>query len=130
MAAQEVVKAIVAKVPSAKASISYTDVTDPNHLLGRPNGYLSKSTFVDNRVPNDNTASSLGDVKVGGSVEVFSDAAGALGRKTYLGNVAKIFSTVVEYDYVSGPVLLRVTPMLTPSEAEEYGAALSSLSGK
>ena len=32
---------LAAKVPSAKLGITYTAENDPNHLLGRPNGYAS-----------------------------------------------------------------------------------------
>jgi hypothetical protein len=39
--ADTIVKAIAAKVPSARPGFVYTADTDPNHLLGNPHGYPS-----------------------------------------------------------------------------------------
>lgn len=106
----------------------YTEETDPNHLLGRPNGYLSKATFEDTRIKqNDVLGYSPGDVEAGGSVEVFTDAVGAAARTTYIQTLAKGFPGAAEYDYLAGPVLLRVSRLLTPSQGAEYESALKML---
>jgi hypothetical protein len=48
--ADQVMQQLAAKVPSAKFGITYTAENDPNHLLGRPNGYSSKVSFTGSRV--------------------------------------------------------------------------------
>ena len=48
--AKEVFKDISAKVDSASLTTVYDEASDPNELLGRPNGYTSKVAFADSRV--------------------------------------------------------------------------------
>jgi len=96
----------------AKA-VEYTFATDPNHMLGRPGGYLSKASFHDQRIHDDYS----GD----GSVEVFSDKQGAQRRAECVrgfteGNPA-LFG---EYNWVLGNVFLRVPKELTPEQARAY----------
>lgn len=60
---------------------SYTAADDPNHQLGRPHGYTSKTAFADSRVPQDQLGGLAPDASErGGSVEVFADEAGAQAR--------------------------------------------------
>lgn len=47
--ADQIMQQLGAKVPSAKLGIVYAAEIDPNHLLGRPNGYSSKVSFTDSR---------------------------------------------------------------------------------
>jgi hypothetical protein len=121
---------VVARLKAAKLPIGavtvYTAATDPNHLLGRPNGYVSKSAFTDTRVsPADARDTSAGSVDLGGSVEVFASSADARARKAYIAAVDKSAPIVgTEYDYVSGEVLLRVSQVLTPTQAAAYQKAL------
>ena len=53
-----------------KNIIVYTEETDTNHLLGRPNQYTSKVNFADTRLeqPEDKTD------PAGGIIEVFKNA--------------------------------------------------------
>lgn len=70
------------------------------------------------------------DVDFGGSVEVFSNDDGAKARQTYIQAIAKAAPMLAnEYDYVYGPVLVRVTGKLTPAQAGEYERALASAGG-
>jgi hypothetical protein len=113
-------------------SISYSASTDPNHLLGRPNGYTSKAAFTDSRInPSEVTGDTTpGAVGFGGSVEVFPDASSAQDRGRYLETINKaspIFGS--EYDYAAGPVLLRVSGILTPDQAAPYQSALGAIVG-
>jgi hypothetical protein len=105
--------------------IVYTAATDPNHLLGRPTGYTSKCAWVDSRVPaSDLTARSSGSVGNGGSIEVFRSASGATARAKYIFTADKAIPLLgSEYDYLRGPVLIRVSNYLTPAQAATYGAA-------
>jgi hypothetical protein len=120
---------MVAKLKAAGLPIGtvivYSATTDVNHLLGRPNGYLSKANFVDKRI----TASAanylpVGDVSRGGSVEVFKAAAGAQARMKYLQGIDAAMPILgAEYDYVVGDALIRVSDVLTPSQARAYRIA-------
>lgn len=103
----------------------YTAATDPNHLLGRPGGYTSKVAFVDTRTSATGAKDSTpGSIDLGGSVEVFADSADAKARFDYGQKVEKAMPMLTEYDYLSGPVLLRVSKVLTPDQAAAYKKAL------
>lgn len=104
--------------------IVYTAETDPNDLLGRPNGYLSKAAFTDTRI-TDTAGVAEGDVALGGGVEVFADEADAQQRMDYIQSVLDEMGMLgTEYDFVAGPVLLRLSQELTPEQAEEYEQVL------
>jgi hypothetical protein len=124
--AATIVKVIAAKVASARPGFVYTADTDPNHLLGRPNGYTSEATFSDSRIsPADTAGVRAGSVQRGGSVEVFTDPSAATVRQQRLGQLerdAPLSSR--EYTFTDGPVLLRVSGRLSPAQAAEYAAAL------
>jgi hypothetical protein len=123
--ADQVVVALTTKVPTAKLGEVYTADSDPNHLLGRPNGYTSKATFTDRRVAGGPGITS-GSVDAGGSVEVFADADSAQRRQRYIQDLQKASPILgTEYDYVSGATLVRVSGKLTPTQAAEYQAAMS-----
>jgi hypothetical protein len=126
--ADTIVKAIAAKVATARPGFVYTADTDPNHLLGTPNGYTSEATFTDNRISPAATAGVRpGSVQKGGSVEVFPDASGAAIRQQRLArmeNDAPLLGS--EYTFTNGQALLRVSGRLTPAQAAQYAAAFRS----
>ena len=65
------------------------------------------------------------DLDRGGSIEVFQNAAGAKRRAKYIQGLQKKMPILgTEYDYVDGPILLRVTGNLPPRKAKTYEAAL------
>ena len=68
-------------------------------------------------------------VPAGGTVEVFADETKAKARRDYLRGAAKAASAATEYDYVFGPILLRVSSNLTPAQAAEYQTALDKITG-
>ncbi|WP_199750122.1 hypothetical protein [Amycolatopsis sp. WAC 04169] len=124
--AEDVTKTLGEKIATTKLVKVYTAEDDPNHLLGRPNGYTSKTAFGDSRVkPADVEYLGADAVERGGSVEVFPDEAGAKARMDFIQSVAKNLPAVGEYDYLKGPVLVRVSRFLTPDQAKEYEAALN-----
>lgn len=125
-AAGVVTKLKAARLPVGAVTV-YTAANDPNHLLGRPNGYTSKAAFIDTRVkPSDARDTSAGSVDLGGSVEVFATGAEATAREQYIQGAEKSMPMLgTEYDYVSGDVLLRVSEVLTPDQAKAYQAALA-----
>lgn len=129
--AEQVVAGLAKAVPTAKLSVVFTADTDPNHQLGRPNGYLSKAAFTDSRIdlkhPSVYVDTTPGAVDLGGSVEVFPDAQGAQARAKYIGGLTAAMPMLTEYEYVSGPVLLRLGKSLTPTQAGEYQKVLAAI---
>jgi hypothetical protein len=128
--ADQVVTQLVQRVSTAKPGVVFTAETDPNKLLGRPNGYTSKASFTDTRVnPNGEgfTDTREGAVDLGGSVEIFADEQGAQDRMKFIQAIAKGLPMAGEYDYVSGPVLVRVSRSLTPDQAAQYQTALAEI---
>jgi hypothetical protein len=123
--AEEVFNRIAAQVPTASLVKVYTEDDDPNKLLGRPNGYTSKIAFADSRISEADTEGTDKDaIERGGSIEVFPDAELAKGRAEYIQCVLKTSGLGAEYDYLHGPVLVRVTGNLSPSKARHYERAL------
>lgn len=123
--ADDVTKTLGQKIATLKPIKTYTAEDDPNHLLGRPNGYSSKTAFGDSRVKAEDVEYSQEDaVERGGSVEVFATEEGAKARMDFIQAVAKGLPAVGEYDYVKGGVLVRVSRFLTPDQAKEYQTAL------
>jgi hypothetical protein len=113
-----------AGIPIGKTVI-FTAETDPNKLLGRPNQYIAKATWHDTRLSEP--TGELG-VEHGGGLEIYQDEAAAQARMDYIQELGKKMPILVEYNYVKGPVLLRVSKELTPTQAEAYKKALEGLS--
>ena len=123
--AEEVFNRIAAQGPTASLVKVYTEDDDPNRLLGRPNGYTSKIAFADSRISKADTDGTQKDaIERSGSIEVFPDADLAKGRAEYIQGVLKSSGLGAEYDYLQGPVLVRVTGNLSPSKARDYERAL------
>ncbi len=102
--------------------IIYDATTDPNHLLGRPNGYTSKAAFTDNRITSKNT--SPGNVDLGGTIEVYPTHEDAQARADYIAKIEKAMPMLgTEYDYINGSTLIRVSSTLTPEQAAAYNTA-------
>jgi hypothetical protein len=125
--AQAIVDKIVQQVPTARKTVVVTAANDPNKLLGRPNAYTSKTQFIDSRIDQGSGVDLIGGVPAGGSVEVFADESKAKARRDYLRDAARAESAAAEYDYVSGPILLRVSHNLEPGQAAEYQTALAKI---
>jgi len=99
-----------------KLGTVYDEKTDPNKLMGRPNGYASKAEFTDSRVQADTA----------GSVEVFDGAGGAEARAEYVQALGKA-PMFAEYTYVAGNVVVRVNKDMAPSDAKAYEDALRKI---
>jgi hypothetical protein len=128
LTAEQVTSKLIEKIPSVTLVKAYTSADDPNHQLGRPNGYTSKTAFADSRVEQPDTEFVDADaLSRGGSVEVYPDEAGAKARKDYIVNIGKNLPLAVEYDYVQGGVLIRVAQEMTPEQAAEYEAVAKTL---
>ena len=93
--------------------VTYTEETDANKLLGRPNQYTSKSNFslktdevFDGEDPEN-------------TIEVFTTEADATVRKEYIEEVIKGVAFAQQYLYQSGKYLLRIASQTTPTKAKE-----------
>lgn len=100
--------------------VVYTEETDPNELLGRPGGYLSKVNFSDARLEQLSDF----DIDGGGSVEVFETTAGAQSRYDYVDSITSSMGFLAEYHWITEQVVLRVSNSLTPQQAAEYEGRL------
>ncbi len=130
LTAEQVVSGLSDAGLPVQSTVVFTAETDPNGMLGRPGGYDSKAAWADERI-DDVVGAAEGDVRLGGGVEVFTSRSDAVERGTYIQTVtgAGVAFLGTEYDYVSGPVLLRLSGELTPSQAEDYASALAKLTG-
>ncbi|KAB1986334.1 hypothetical protein [Streptomyces triticiradicis] len=121
-------RSLSARVRTATPTGTVTAENDPNHLLGRPGEYTSKVTFSDSWVQASQvTGADPGAVERGGAVEVFADASDARARAEYIRGIAESSPALAEYDYVHGPVLVRVSRYLTPKQAAQYESAAAGL---
>lgn len=103
--------------------IVYTEATDENKLLGRPNQYTSKVNFGDKRVKQTDSKN-----PVGGSVEVFANKSNAKARYDYVDAIVKKGGSMFsQYLYLTDNVLLRIDGTLTPSQAKEYEKAFNEI---
>ncbi|MDD1059393.1 hypothetical protein NMG29_14440 [Streptomyces cocklensis] len=120
--------AIHAEVPTSSFNRTVTAANDSNHLLGRPHQYTSAIKFKDRRVKGDDiVATDQYDVSWGGGIEVFDSNDDAKARAKYIQAVTKSMPMFAEYDYVHGPVVIRVSHYLTPTQAAEYDKAAATL---
>lgn len=99
--------------------VIYDSTTDPNQLLGRPDGYLSKASFADTKLDQ------IGSDPVGGTVEVFDSASAAKSRLDYV----SVFDGTIfgSYCYLNGKVLLRLDYDLTPEQKKQYEDTLDEI---
>jgi hypothetical protein len=104
--------------------VVYSAEDDPNELLGRPGQYIAKVNFIDTTVVDAPIAY---DVAEGGSIEVFESQDLAQARSDYVQSVTQTVPTLIEYDFVVGTVLLRLSKSLTPDDAGAYEAALATI---
>lgn len=103
-------------------TVPITEDNDPNDLLGRPNGYVAATVIKDSRLAD--CGDDLG-VDCGATVEEWPDAEAAKVRADFIAALQKDSPILgSEYHYLNGPVLVRVSGELKPSEAKEYEAVV------
>lgn len=101
---------------TATEVVTITEGNDPNDLIGRPNGYQSAAVLYDSGV----TCDSLG-TECGLTVEVYPDDTGARDRAEYIQGTYRDMPILgTEWNYVKGPVLVRITGDVKPSSASIY----------
>ena len=122
--ATSVANHVKAGVPTVTKVVTLDENNDSNHLLGRPNGYVSAAVLFDSgtsvKDPDPGVAN-------GATVEVFATPEAAKTRHDFLAAIGKASPVLVnEYDYLSGATLLRVSGALKPSVAKTYQAAFGA----
>lgn len=96
--------------------VTITEDNDPNDKIGRPNGYSSAAVLYDSQV----TCDDLG-VDCGMTIEEFPNEASARDRATHIqSSLMNMPALGSEWNYLRGPVLLRITGNLNPSVAAVY----------
>ncbi len=108
--------------------VVYTEETDTNNLLGRPDQYTGKASFEDSRIEQPEASIEGEDaVMIGGTVEVFENADDATARKEYIESVTSGVAVLAQYMYQYKNILMRIDSDLTPTQAAQYEAGLNSL---
>jgi len=113
--------AAIEDVPSVSKSVELTESTDPNDMLGRPNGYTAATVFYDKRAscdePGGRVWSDSGDLP---------DSQGAKRRSEYILEILKAVPALgSEYHFLDDGRLLRVTGELTPTQSKAYESAFT-----
>lgn len=109
--AEEFVEKLKAEGIEIVRTVSYTEETDANNLLGRPNQYTSKVNFA---LKKDEVFEGEDPEN---TIEVFEKEADALARKKYVEGVSKNLSFATQYIYHNGVYVLRIDNQTTPKEA-------------
>jgi hypothetical protein len=122
-------RTVLAKLTAGGLPISNGAVqdenSDPNHLLGRPGGYLSRASFD---VPGGDTEAPQFSIDRGGVVEVWPDAAAAKRRAEFIAQTLASSPVLgTEYHYLNGPVLVRLSGTVTPTVAKRFERAVAGL---
>jgi hypothetical protein len=97
--------------------------TDPNHLLGRPGQYTSKTLWADSRYPQVDP-SNLPD----NTIEVFPTVQSAIDRQRYVDAVIKGTPLLTQYIFREGRYVMRLQKEIVPDEAAQYEQALKQIS--
>jgi len=113
MTAHSAAVAVGYAVPNVTGLVMFTVRTDPQHLLGRPDGYVAAIVVLDGRLSCD----TLG-VACGAEIEQWPSEVAAQRRSTFWPLLTH------EYHYRYGAVLIRVSGALSPAAALEYDRAL------
>jgi hypothetical protein len=122
MTAEEIANSFKEKQLPMDNIIVYTQETDVNKLLGKPNQYISKVNFADTRISQVSK-----DDPAGGSIETFSTTDDLNTRKGYLEGIFKTIPLLNEYLYVNGKYLLRLSKELSEDQANKYKEAFMKL---
>lgn len=109
----------------ATQMVAQTESSDPNGFLGRPGKYTERVSFD---IPGGDASAAVGETGRGGVIELWLSQSGAQVRANYIQSALKDNGMLgSEYDYVHGPVLVRITGNVPPSVAESFQAALAAL---
>jgi hypothetical protein len=125
--ARTVLAALTAAETHLRGGAVQSEDTDPNDLLGRPNGYLSRASAD---MPGGDRDGDKYGIERGLVIEVFPTAADADRRSTFIQDTLKsmqILGTEYHYRAGGGAVLVRVSGKVKPSVAKKVEAAVAKL---
>lgn len=118
----EVIEAMKKAGLPVEKEIIYSAENDPNKLLGRPNQYIEKANWADNRIKQN----SLGNLQ-GGTVEAFDSKETLENRRKYVEEIGKASPLFAQYQYSHKNILIRLEKDLTPEQAAEYEKVIKGL---
>ncbi|MFD6565476.1 hypothetical protein [Micromonospora profundi] len=119
-------KLVAAKLGLTSPAVQDED-TDPNNLLGRPNGYTSRASAD---LPGGDKTADRYDAGRGLAIEVFATSEDADRRAKYIQGLMKdmpLLGTEYHYRADGGRVLVRVSGKVKPTQAKKIGAAVEAL---
>jgi hypothetical protein len=132
LTATQIVAALKKAGLPIKHEITFDENTDQNALLGRPNEYISKASFLepmdeemwDFSIEYDESFDPV-TYGYGYTVETFKNTSDMQKRYDYLDSLADTGGIVSprQYMYKYDKAILRVSYDLTPSEAKKYEQA-------
>ena len=115
--AEEIINKMKEKSSNIGKVVVYTEETDSNKLLGRPNQYTSKIQFADNRVDQSHVEE---NDAIGGTIEVFNSKEDMEKRKNHIETISSSASFFTQYIYAKDYAILRLESDITPEQAKEY----------
>jgi hypothetical protein len=128
--AAQLATAIKPDIKTVSEIVVWTEVNDPNKLLGRPHQYTSAATLIDDRtwpVSGDDfpkghpCVHADPGVNCGATIEVFATKEDVTARFERIDELQKAAAWIgLEYLTIEGTVLLRVTGDLSPAVNRTY----------
>lgn len=132
-----------ADIPLDKITF-YTKETDPNNFMGKPNKYVDKADWADERAVQlekeiEEIRSELSDEeykealeeaeesKVGGTVEVYKNQDDLKKRRSEIESAGKKSPVANKHKFYHKNALIMIDRDLTPKQAADYEKALKSL---
>lgn len=104
----------------------FDESNDPNNQLGRPNQYIEKVSWPDNRIDSKFESDGYYDSEIdpteykGGTIEKFKTQADLNRRYTYIKNITLNAPMLNQYMYKKGLFLMRLDKDFTPTQAKQY----------
>ena len=133
--AEELLTELKAQNSNVTEILAWTEDTDTNGKLGRPNEYTSKADFSDSRVESLATtqAEKLEYGLDGGTIEVFDTEADCDARYSYLKEFLDPSMGAFglnQYMYKYKKAIFRVSYDIKPSEAKVYQEQMDKIIGE
>lgn len=133
--AEEILTELKGQNGNVTEILAWTEDTDVNGKLGRPNEYTSKADFSDSRVEEFATtmAEKLEHGLSGGTIEVFATESDCEARYTYLKQFLDPSYGAFglnQYMYKYKKAIFRVSYDIKPSEANVYKEQMDAIIGE
>ena len=109
--------------------IIHDSKSDPNNLLGRPDGYIASAHFEDKTVDQIEPLSDDDEnLPLGGSIEIWPSQEGAQKRLDYMLKIDEVMNLqpLKQYRYLNDNILLRLEYEILPEDAEKYEEVLNT----